>query len=644
MALTLKTPGVYTQEISLLPPSVAAVQTAIPAFIGYTEIAGETTLPTSDPDWLPIPVRISSMIDYVSIFGLADNQLGINATVVGTDIEVFGPDSSNNPKYLMYYSLQMYFGNGGGPCYIASVGTYSTDPIDKDELLKGLSAIGMQDEPTLLVFPDAKGLAEQEFYDVNKAAIEQCNNLKDRFTIIDTYTDDSIAPIINPISKLRAGINLASEYLKYSASYYPFLSTTIDYLYEDQDVVVNITDPNDYGAQAQAIANQISTGGLTSSILNLALFVDDTTPDLMDFKPELVSKTLSIRSGIKSSRVLIQKVISIGQMLVANAPLPLSSDYITLESTVLALQTWVTDDLEGREFSLLQATNVINGAPNETALNNAITTGTSSVYEVIGYTGDPLDIAVVVGINDLDNVSGDLIYDLIEAIDTVSPSPAPVITNLAAIKDTDNVVYNQIKAQISQLPLVLPPSSTMAGIYAKVDNSNGVWTSPANVGLNYVLKPTQIIDNAMQEDMNVTSSGKSVNAIRAFTGRGTLVWGARTMAGNDNEWRYISVRRLFNFIEESISEASEQFVFQPNTANTWVRVRGMIENFLVNQWKAGALAGAKAEQAFYVRVGLGETMTAQDILEGSMIIEIGLAAVRPAEFIVLKFSHKMQEA
>jgi phage tail sheath protein FI len=96
--------------------------------------------------------------------------------------------------------------------------------------------------------------------------------------------------------------------------------------------------------------------------------------------------------------------------------------------------------------------------------------------------------------------------------------------------------------------------------------------------------------------------------------------------------------------EESIKKASEQFVFEPNDANTWIRVRAMIENFLILQWRAGALAGAKPEQAFYVRIGLGQTMSAVDILDGKMIIEIGLAVVRPAEFIILRFSHKMQES
>jgi phage tail sheath protein FI len=97
-------------------------------------------------------------------------------------------------------------------------------------------------------------------------------------------------------------------------------------------------------------------------------------------------------------------------------------------------------------------------------------------------------------------------------------------------------------------------------------------------------------------------------------------------------------------VEESVKKATAQFVFEPNDANTWVKVRAMIENFLILQWRAGALAGAKPDDAFYVRVGLGQTMTADDILNGYMHIEIGLAVVRPAEFIVLKFSHKLQQS
>jgi phage tail sheath protein FI len=145
--------------------------------------------------------------------------------------------------------------------------------------------------------------------------------------------------------------------------------------------------------------------------------------------------------------------------------------------------------------------------------------------------------------------------------------------------------------------------------------------------------------------MNIDAdTGKSVNAIRSFSGKGILVWGARTLDGNSNEWRYISVRRFFIMVEESVKKATAAFVFEPNDANTWIRIRAMIENYLTLLWRQGALAGAKPEHAFFVKVGLGQTMSAIDILEGRLIVEIGMAAVRPAEFIILRFSHKMQES
>jgi phage tail sheath protein FI len=160
-----------------------------------------------------------------------------------------------------------------------------------------------------------------------------------------------------------------------------------------------------------------------------------------------------------------------------------------------------------------------------------------------------------------------------------------------------------------------------------------------------VVGPAQKINADQQARLNTDpDSGKSINAIRSFTGKGTLIWGARTLAGNDNEWRYISVRRLFSMVEESAKKASFFAVFEPNDASTWLKVRGMIESYLYTLWQQGALAGPSPKAAYYVRVGLGTTMTTDDVNNGKMKIEIGLAAVRPAEFIVLSFSHKLQEA
>jgi len=208
-----------------------------------------------------------------------------------------------------------------------------------------------------------------------------------------------------------------------------------------------------------------------------------------------------------------------------------------------------------------------------------------------------------------------------------------------------SILYTKIKNYVARQYVVLPPSPAMAGVYSRVDSTKGVWKAPANESLSSVVRPEIDISNREQENLNVDpSAGKSINVIRTFPGYGVLVWGARTLNGNDNEWRYISVRRFFNMVEESVKKSIQWAVFEPNTIDTWVRVRGMIENYLSSKWREGALAGAKAEQAYYVRVGLPATMTALDVLEGRMIVEIGMAVARPAEFIVLRFTQMMQQS
>jgi hypothetical protein len=230
---------------------------------------------------------------------------------------------------------------------------------------------------------------------------------------------------------------------------------------------------------------------------------------------------------------------------------------------------------------------------------------------------------------------------------TTRPSPHNGMT-LTALKSgstaSNPLIYGNVRNALAAFRVTLPPGAAIAGIYATVDRTRGVWKSPANESLASVGDLTVQIDNDLNDTMNVDTTGKSINVLRFFAGKGFLVWGARTLAGNDNEWRYVAVRRFFNMVEESARKASEPFVFEPNDANTWMKVKAMIENFLIVQWRDGALTGAKPEDAFYVRVGLGTTMTAQDVLEGRMNVEIGMAVVRPAEFVVLRFSHKMQES
>jgi phage tail sheath protein FI len=159
-----------------------------------------------------------------------------------------------------------------------------------------------------------------------------------------------------------------------------------------------------------------------------------------------------------------------------------------------------------------------------------------------------------------------------------------------------------------------------------------------------VISPAVNISNDEQEDLNVTIQGKSINAIRPFIGEGTLVWGARTLDGNSLDWRYVNVRRTMIMLKESIRLATKAYVFDNNDANTWVTIKSMIRNFLTGIWKRGGLAGASPDDAFSVSVGLGETMTPDDILEGILKVTVLVALIRPAEFIEITFQQQMQKS
>ncbi|TAD95967.1 MAG: phage tail sheath family protein [Bacteroidetes bacterium] len=213
----------------------------------------------------------------------------------------------------------------------------------------------------------------------------------------------------------------------------------------------------------------------------------------------------------------------------------------------------------------------------------------------------------------------------------------PVLTS---VSPTLKGILNQIRGQIN----ILPASSAMAGLYTTVDTSRGVWKAPANVSVSSVIAPMVNLTSDDQEDLNVTLSGKSINAIRPFVGEGVLVWGARTLDGNSKDWRYVNVRRTMIFVEQSVKFFAKSYVFEPNDANTWGLIRSSLDSFLTNLWKSGALAGSSPATAFDLAIGLGETMTPDDILEGILRITVRVAISRPAEFIVVTFQQKMQES
>ncbi|QQQ28262.1 phage tail sheath family protein [Chryseobacterium indoltheticum] len=527
--MNYKTPGVYVEEQAKFPPSVAQVETAIPAFIGYTADGPKNK-----------PTRISSMLEYEALFGKANPETFAVAFKDG----VATATQTKVSDFKMYYAMQMYFANGGGACYIVSVGAENIyySAVSLAELQAGLDLLKKEDEPTLIVFPDLQGLV------ASSADVVAAQKVKD----------------------------LAQH---------------------------ELTLANTAVVAAQAAFDDAEDNGT----------------------PEELAQASKALTAANADALTANAIATI-----ANTNL---TKVTTANSNAAAANAYNLYNLALDQSELLKDRFVIMDVLGEISAFKG-DSGPSS-----GSSGERLKYGAAY----YPKLKTVLSYDFKDA--NVSVMGVSGVTNLAELKTSNSEFYNQAKKAIESKPVVLAPSSAMAGVYAKVDSTSGVWKSPANVGLSFVQEPTIKISDRDQDALNIDSNGgKSINAIRTFTGKGTLVWGARTLDGNSNEWRYISVRRFFNMVEESVKKATERFVFEPNTANTWIRVQTMIENFLNQQWQDGALAGSKPEEAYYVSVGLNKTMSAQDILEGRMVIEVGMAAVRPAEFIVLRFSHKLQEA
>jgi uncharacterized protein len=656
------TPGVYVEEISTFPTSVVRVETAVPVFIGYTE--------KSDSAVNKTPIKVKSLMEFEALFGGEPDSLerGRMLTVQ------LNADSSVKEvrlalKFYLYQSLRLFYANGGGDAYIFSIGTYDApyvgfpvsgftsgnwatqDGADVTDLNASFPVLEQADEPTLILVPDAYAFIDPlDLGAVQAAALAHCNKMQDRFGIFDVQHatgNDALADG----STFRT--NVGNQFLSYGASYYPELATILgpngkvgigDFeLRDSSNAVMTLTTLGTSSGDANLIAyNQVlvdlptlpngtALAAAYTALPNTAALVTDPA-----FEVESDARASAIMS-------LISGIYALGGSLTNAAGKAFTLTQIAAVSALKNAAQELLDYDSGFK-------NIVGGSGNElneieaTDFDGTAYPPNSPDYNLVAQlAGPPLPIYA--------NVAA-AVAAYQATFNTALGVLNAIKANLESIRDgllanlfTTSKVLVDILSAIRSTGYTLPPSGAIAGVYATIDASRGVWKAPANVSLNAVREVRKLRDDELN-DLNIPNAGngKAINAIRLFRGQGILVYGARTLAGSDNEWRYVPVRRLFLMVEESVKKATEPYVFEPNDANTWTKVKGMIENFLLGLWRDGALAGAVPKDAFFVKVGLGQTMTADDILNGRMIVEIGMAAVRPAEFVILKFSHKMQES
>ena len=184
----------------------------------------------------------------------------------------------------------------------------------------------------------------------------------------------------------------------------------------------------------------------------------------------------------------------------------------------------------------------------------------------------------------------------------------------------------------------VPPSGFMAGVYARTDITRGVWKAPANEVLRGAIRFEQSINHSQQQVLNP----EGINCLRFFFGRGNRAWGART-ASSDPEWKYVNIRRYFIYLEDSIDRSTQWAVFEPNGSRLWSNITDTVSAFLYNEWRNGALLGSTPEEAFFVRCDRS-TMTQADLDNGRLVCEVGVAAIKPAEFVIFRIGQKTVDA
>ncbi|MEM8998640.1 MAG: phage tail sheath C-terminal domain-containing protein [Bacteroidota bacterium] len=618
MSTTMKTPGVYIQELDAFGNAVVPIPTAVPAFIGYT---AQTSY--NGQSLLNKAVKVTSLTEFLTIFGGTPPQVQytITSSILPDRIDALQAVVTATQKTL----------DAANAAVKAAQSKATPEQNDAVKAATTANTAAKTALTTAQADPNIKALdAAQKALtantDVTKTSDLEAAVKKAQATI-DT--------LVNNASFVTGGYayNIATSTINYR------LYSGIKFFYENGGGECYIMSIGAYDYSKSSITD-------TTDFMNAITLLQKETEPTMLVIPDVVE--IADPTADPTSETYLQDKY-------ANA-YSLQSDMINncgeLQSRIAIL------DIPGGYSEPLVGTTSVEQFRNSVEPIEAKSNSYAAAYypwlHTTVYQTSEIGFANV-NSKSYEQVTQLLNVEFTSSAGVIDPKVAKIISAFSASPETSLEKADQILQNLSksyQLLMgaimgnmnLLAPSAGMAGIYTSVDNSEGVWVAPANVGIQSTVSPSIKVDNDAQEDLNVPLDGKSICVIRSFTGRGNLVWGARTLDGNSNDWRYVNVRRTLMFIEQSVKDAAQAYVFAPNDASTWITVQSMISNFLTSLWNQGGLVGPKASDAFSVSVGLGSTMTAEDILLGIMRVAVKVAVSHPAEFIEITFQQEMQKA
>lgn len=674
------TPGVYTVEKNAFPPSVVAAPTAIPAFIGYTEKAIK-----NGKSLHMKPLMIESLSEFAQYFGGApETKYPIEQVIPETpgmppapgtyDFYIAGKyykvGDATSQLFYLFNCLRLFFMNGGGQCYIVSVGTYLSMQLlpgakepeelptaaEKSDLLAGLETLREIPfpKPTMILIPDGLVLGKQDNLTVQQEMLAQCGELMDRVAVMDIYNGNQ-GLTSGVIEDFRNGIGIGN--LKYGAVYYPWLecnvvdASEVTYANVDQDSPGS-TKMSDLfpGNPAIPVLDQVSKDlTLCEEFSPIPAGLPKGLPEYPSWDAAFNGALASDPNGVISHQgAVLESMYQLLWDLANNKGASTAHPQLVIKSPELIKAIGILVNPQGALASLMvQLANYDKNFPGGTTAKVEAklkpwglepATNASSPYKSGATANEAFGVATI--------FYKQVFKNLNRGVNAIVGSAKTLLNQYNTAMENSNATYKHVMQALAKEANILPPASAMAGIYSLVDNTLGVWNAPANVNIMAVVAPTVSINDEHQASLNVDAlAGKSINAIRSFYGRGpAIVWGARTLDGNSNDWRYINVRRTMILIEQSVQNAAFSLVFKPNDAVTWNTCEGMVSNFLRTLWANGALQGKSPGDAYSVSVGLGKTMSPQDILEGIMRVTVKVAVVRPAEFIIFTYEQQMAKS
>jgi phage tail sheath protein FI len=567
---------------------MVGVATAVPIFIGYTETAAD---PVSGKSVYLEAIPLSSMAEYRSYFGTAYDAPGAVAKASGTtfDFEAFSWDGSANPPASAFYMVATSVTPAGTMTWVPQFNLYAT--------MRAFFANGG-----------------------GKCFV---------ISVANYSGTTSAAPPASPTpaaisaSDLLAGLAVSNDLSGGTMLVVPDACLMVE-----GDAKGALSYPG-YQSVAVEMMRQAGTLQDRMAILDLpgALDPANWTVDAMQ------EEANAFYTAIAPAASWFSYGATYGP---------------ALQSSLLAGTDLTYANLAGTAASAALMNNLLT--TQALTLYPPVTSGSAEISFPAGFVTVAAHIAAAFPVAGAVPVASDPanVVGVAQGLAVALPGTVAVPADSAGVKALDQYLLGAlpllgtIQQTLADKLNIVPPSGAVAGAWALNDAERGVWNAPANMTLNQVTAPMLLLNDTQQAGYNVPLNGNAINILRAQVNRGTVIWGARTLDGNSNDYRFIQVRRTLIYIEQSIKQALEPFAFSANDGATWVAATAMISNFLTQLWTEGGLMGDKASDAFTVQCGLGSTMTGQDILNGYMIVSITLQMIHPAEFIELTFTQKMQ--